>query len=127
MKMAELNEYLENNTIIEVNIGDEGGKLSGGQRQRIGIARALLTNPKILVLDEATSSLDAQTEGNVTNTINKIRQDSLVVIVAHRLATVRRADLVIYMQDGEVKAQGSFEQVRKLIPNFDAQAELMGL
>ena len=127
MKMAELNEYLENNTIIEVNIGDEGGKLSGGQRQRIGIARALLTNPKILVLDEATSSLDAQTEDNVTSTINKIRQDSLVVIVAHRLATVRRADLVIYMQDGEVKAQGSFEQVRKLIPNFDAQAELMGL
>ena len=127
MKMAELNEYLENNTITEVNIGDEGGKLSGGQRQRIGIARALLTNPKILVLDEATSSLDAQTEDNVTSTINKIRQDSLVVIVAHRLATVRRADLVIYMQDGEVKAQGSFEQVRKLIPNFDAQAELMGL
>ena len=127
MKMAELNEYLENNTIMEVNIGDEGGKLSGGQRQRIGIARALLTNPKILVLDEATSSLDAQTEDNVTSTINKIRLDSLVVIVAHRLATVRRADLVIYMQDGEVKAQGSFEQVRKLIPNFDAQAELMGL
>jgi len=127
MKMAELNEYMENNIITEVNIGDEGGKLSGGQRQRIGIARALLTNPKILVLDEATSSLDAQTEDNVTSTINKIRQDSLVVIVAHRLATVRRADLVIYMQDGEVKAQGSFEQVRKLIPNFDAQAELMGL
>ena len=127
MKMAELNEYLENNTITEVNIGDEGGKLSGGQRQRIGIARALLTNPKILVLDEATSSLDAQTEDNVTSTINKIRLDSLVVIVAHRLATVRRADLVIYLQDGEVKAQGSFEQVRKLIPNFDAQAELMGL
>ena len=127
MKMSELNEYLENNTITEINIGDEGGKLSGGQRQRIGIARALLTNPKILVLDEATSSLDAQTENNVTSTINKIRQDSLVVIVAHRLATVRRADLVIYMQDGEVKAQGSFEQVRKLIPNFDAQAELMGL
>ena len=127
MKMAELSEYLENNKIMEINIGDEGGKLSGGQRQRIGIARALLTNPKILVLDEATSSLDAQTEDNVTSTINKIRQDSLVVIVAHRLATVRRADLVIYMQDGEVKAQGSFEQVRKLIPNFDAQAELMGL
>ena len=127
MKMAELNEYLENNTIMEINIGDEGGKLSGGQRQRIGIARALLTNPKILVLDEATSSLDAQTEDNVTSTINKIRQSSLVVIVAHRLATVRRADLVIYMEDGEVKAQGSFEQVRKLVPNFDVQAELMGL
>jgi ABC-type bacteriocin/lantibiotic exporter with double-glycine peptidase domain len=79
------------------------------------------------MLDEATSSLDAQTEHNVTSTINKMREKSLVIIVAHRLATVRKADLVIYMQDGEVKAQGSFEQVRKLIPNFDAQAELMGL
>jgi len=128
MKMAELGEYIDtNNSIIEKNIGDEGGKLSGGQRQRIGIARALLTNPKILVLDEATSSLDAQTEDNVTSTINKIREDSLVLIVAHRLATVRRADLVIYMQEGQIKAQGSFEQVRELIPNFDTQAQLMGL
>jgi ABC-type multidrug transport system fused ATPase/permease subunit len=128
MKMAELGEYIDvNDAIIEKNIGDEGGKLSGGQRQRIGIARALLTNPKILVLDEATSSLDAQTEDNVTSTINKIREDSLVLIVAHRLATVRRADLVIYMQEGQIKAQGSFEQVRELIPNFDTQAQLMGL
>jgi ATP-binding cassette subfamily C protein len=128
MHMAELSEYInDDNEIIENNIGDEGGKLSGGQRQRIGIARALVTNPKILMLDEATSSLDAQTEHNVTSTINKMREKSLVIIVAHRLATVRKADLVIYMQDGEVKAQGSFEQVRKLIPNFDAQAELMGL
>ena len=128
MKMAELGEYIDaNNAIIEKNIGDEGGKLSGGQRQRIGIARALLTNPKILVLDEATSSLDAQTEDNVTSTINKIREDSLVLIVAHRLSTVRRADLVIYMQEGQIKAQGSFEQVRELIPNFDTQAQLMGL
>ena len=79
------------------------------------------------MLDEATSSLDAQTEDNVTSTINKVRKDSLVVVVAHRLATVRRADLVIYMQDGQITAQGSFEQVRELIPNFDAQAELMGL
>jgi ABC-type multidrug transport system fused ATPase/permease subunit len=128
MHMAELGEYInDNNEIIETNIGDEGGKLSGGQRQRVGIARALLTNPKILVLDEATSSLDAQTEDNVTSTINKIINNSLVLIVAHRLATVRKADLVIYMQDGEIKAQGSFEHVRDRIPNFDTQAQLMGL
>ncbi len=128
LKKAQLNEYIDaKGGILETNIGDEGGKLSGGQRQRIGIARALLTNPKILVMDEATSALDAQTEDNISNTISKIKQDSLVIVVAHRLATARKADLVIYMEEGKVKAQGSFDQVRALVPNFDTQAQLMGL
>jgi len=128
MQMAELGEYLNNNNeILNLNIGDEGGKLSGGQRQRIGIARALLTNPKILILDEATSSLDAQIEENISSTISKLRDDSLVVVVAHRLATVRKADVVVYMQDGQILAKGTFEQVRELIPDFDTQAQLMGL
>ncbi len=128
LRKAELNEYLGANEIIsDLNIGDEGGKLSGGQRQRIGIARALLTNPKILVMDEATSSLDAQTEDNIAKAVNRAKENSLVIVVAHRLATVRRADLVIYLENGQVKAQGSFEEVRKLVPDFDSQAELMGL
>jgi ABC-type bacteriocin/lantibiotic exporter with double-glycine peptidase domain len=128
LKKAQLNEYIDSkDMILEISIGDEGGKLSGGQRQRIGIARALLTNPKILVMDEATSALDAQTENNISNTLSKIKQDSLVIVVAHRLATARKADLVIYMEEGKVKAQGSFEQVRSLVPNFDTQAQLMGL
>lgn len=128
LKKAELNEYLDANEIIsDLNIGDDGGKLSGGQRQRIGIARALLTNPKILVMDEATSSLDAQTEDNIAKAINRAKENSLVIVVAHRLATVRRADLVIYLENGQVKAQGSFDEVRKLVPDFDSQAQLMGL
>jgi ABC-type multidrug transport system fused ATPase/permease subunit len=128
LRKAELNEYLSANEIIsDLNIGDEGGKLSGGQRQRIGIARALLTNPKILVMDEATSSLDAQTEDNIAKAVNRAKENSLVIVVAHRLATVRRADLVIYLENGQVKAQGSFDEVRKLVPDFDSQAELMGL
>jgi ABC-type multidrug transport system fused ATPase/permease subunit len=128
LRKAELNEYLGANEIIsDLNIGDDGGKLSGGQRQRIGIARALLTNPKILVMDEATSSLDAQTEDNIAKAVNRAKENSLVIVVAHRLATVRRADLVIYLENGQVRAQGSFDEVRKLVPDFDSQAELMGL
>ena len=128
LRKAELNEYLGANEIIsDLNIGDEGGKLSGGQRQRIGIARALLTNPKIIVMDEATSSLDAQTEDNIAKAVNKAKENSLVIVVAHRLATVRRADLVIYLENGQVRAQGSFDEVRKLVPDFDTQAQLMGL
>jgi ABC-type multidrug transport system fused ATPase/permease subunit len=112
---------------LDTEVGEAGAKLSGGQRQRLGIARALYTNPKLLVLDEATSALDGETESLVTESIQNLRGKVSVVMIAHRLSTVRNADVVIYMQSGRVQAVGTFEDVRKQIPNFDHQANLMGL
>jgi ABC-type bacteriocin/lantibiotic exporter with double-glycine peptidase domain len=112
---------------LNSNVGELGSKLSGGQRQRLGIARALLTSPGLIVLDEATSSLDGKTELDVTESILKLKGSVTLIFIAHRLSTVRDADQVIYLDKGEVKATGTFDEVRKAIPDFDSQASLMGL
>jgi ABC-type multidrug transport system fused ATPase/permease subunit len=112
---------------LDTQVGEVGSKISGGERQRIGIARALLTNPKLLILDEATSSLDGATEAEITESIQLIRGKVTIVIIAHRLSTVRNADTVLYLEKGHVLSLGSFEHVRREIPNFDIQAKLMGL
>ena len=118
-------DQLENG--IETNIGDGGQKLSGGQKQRLGIARSLITDPRLLVLDEATSALDGQTESDISNTLFSLRGKRTVVVIAHRLSSVREADTVIYMSGGQVLAKGTFDQVRAQVPDFDSQAKLMGL
>lgn len=112
---------------LSTPVGENGAKLSGGQKQRIGIARALFTNPKLLVLDEATSALDGQTENEVTEAIQDLRGQVTVIMIAHRLSTVRNADLVVYIDNGEIIAQGNFDEIRKKVPNFDNQATLLGL
>jgi ABC-type multidrug transport system fused ATPase/permease subunit len=112
---------------IQSRIGENATKLSGGQRQRLGIARALYTKPKLLVLDEATSSLDGQTELDISDAIFNLKGQVTVVTIAHRLSTVRNADIVIYLENGKILAQGTFNEVRGIVPNFDAQAKLMGL
>ena len=112
---------------INSQVGELGAKLSGGQRQRLGIARAMFTSPKLLVLDEATSSLDAETEESISRAIQNLRGSVTVIIVAHRLSTVREANLVLYMANGGILARGSFEEVRKMVPDFDRQAKLMGV
>ena len=112
---------------IDTKVGDGGQKLSGGQRQRLGIARSLITDPKLLVLDEATSALDGQTESDISNTLFSLRGNRTIVVIAHRLSSVRLADNVIYMDKGKILAQGTFEEVRAEVPNFDKQAKLMGL
>ena len=112
---------------LDTNLGERGAKISGGQRQRIGIARALFTKPKLLVLDEATSALDGGTEESISTDIQKLKGSTTVVLIAHRLSTVRDADLVLYMDKGEIVARGTFEEVRNAVPDFDRQAKLMGL
>jgi ATP-binding cassette, subfamily B, bacterial PglK len=112
---------------LDTQVGERGAKISGGQRQRLGIARAMFTQPLLLVLDEATSSLDAETETSISKAIQALRGTTTVVMIAHRLSTVRNADIVVYLSEGQIKATGTFDEVRALVPNFDRQATLMGL
>ncbi len=112
---------------LDTHLGERGAKISGGQRQRIGIARALFTKPKLLVLDEATSALDGGTEESISTAIHNLKGSTTVVLIAHRLSTVRDADSVLYMDKGEIVARGTFEEVRNAVPDFDRQAKLMGL
>lgn len=97
---------------LETAVGERGVRLSGGQRQRIGIARALYRRPRLLVLDEATSALDNETERRLTSTIEGLKGSMTMVIVAHRLSTVRHCDLLVFMSDGKVQSIGTFEEVR---------------
>ena len=112
---------------VNTLIGERGTRLSGGQRQRLGIARALFTNPKLIVLDEATSSLDGATEADISDAIQNLRGSVTVVMIAHRLSTVKGSDQLIYLSEGKLISQGSFEKVRQEVPDFDKQASLMGL
>lgn len=112
---------------VHAPIGERGMRVSGGQRQRIGIARALFTEPRVLVMDEATSALDTETEAAITDTIGNLRGQLTLIVVAHRLATIRDSDIVCFMRDGELVAQGTFDEVVATVPDFAHQAALAGL
>jgi ABC-type multidrug transport system fused ATPase/permease subunit len=108
-------------------VGERGARLSGGQRQRIGIARALYPEPKLLVLDEATSALDNETERRIADTIAGLRGQVTMVVVAHRLSTVRDCDAVVFMKDGEVAGIGSFDDLQVSNADFAHLVELGSL
>jgi ABC-type multidrug transport system fused ATPase/permease subunit len=112
---------------LDTQIGELGRRLSGGQRQRLGIARALYTRPRLLVLDEATSALDAETEQSITDMISELEGNVTTIVIAHRLSTVREVDALVYLDDGRILAQGTFDELRLAIPAFARQASLMGI
>jgi len=112
---------------IHTEITENGSSMSGGQRQRLGIARALISKPKLIVLDEATSALDGETEQRVAQAIKSLRGKATILVIAHRLSSVRDSDKVCYIEKGSVVFTGNFSQVKEMVPAFETQAKLMGL
>lgn len=111
-KIANAHEFIMQKELgYDTNIGDRGSKLSGGERQRLTIARAVLKNPPILILDEATSSLDTESERLVQDAINNMMQNRTSIVIAHRLSTIRHADEIIVLQKGKIVERGTHEQL----------------
>ena len=123
-KIANLHEFVSNDLPqgYATTVGERGVRLSGGQRQRIGIARALYHNPQVLILDEATSALDNLTEKAVMEAVNNLGQDITIILIAHRLSTVRQCDQIYLLERGEVKVKGTFEELTQANERFRAMA-----
>jgi ABC-type bacteriocin/lantibiotic exporter with double-glycine peptidase domain len=128
LEIADLSDFVKGlEGQLSYRISDAGKNLSGGQRQRLGIARALLTKPKIVIFDEATSALDAETENRVSESILKLTGECTVIFIAHRLSVVRSADMIYYIDKGKIVNQGTFEELRSINADFDNQANFMGI
>jgi ABC-type multidrug transport system fused ATPase/permease subunit len=112
---------------IDERIGERGVSLSGGQQQRIGIARALYADPLVLVLDEATSSLDTKTEDDVTRAIRSLRGETTLISVAHRISTIKDYDRICYVDNGRIIGVDSFRALADALPQFGLQVALAGL
>lgn len=113
-KIANIHDFVMNDLPLkyQTNVGERGIKLSGGQRQRLGIARALYNNPQVLVLDEATSALDNITEKMVMDSINKLKNKITIILIAHRLTTVKNCDNIFLLESGKIKKQGKFSELK---------------
>ena len=112
---------------VDAPIGERGLALSGGQRQRLGIARALYSDPLVLVMDEATSALDSRTEAAVTESVADLEGEVTVIVVAHRLATIKHSDRIFFLRRGNLVGSGTFDELVAQFPDFAEQAHLAGL
>ena len=123
-KIAKIHEYIVGNlpNKYETKVGDRGTKLSGGQKQRIGIARALYRRPKLFVLDEGTSALDNITENSIISSLKELEKKTTIIIIAHRLNTVKDCDIIFYMENGQIKDIGNFDYLVKNNRNFNKLA-----
>lgn len=126
-KIANLHEFVINELSdkYQTTVGERGVRLSGGQRQRIGIARALYHNPQVLILDEATSALDNLTEKAVMEAVHNLGDNITIIMIAHRLSTVKECDTIFLLEKGELKGQGSFEKLIEVSDSFRATATKM--
>ncbi len=124
-KIANLHEFVidELHLKYQTTIGERGVRLSGGQRQRIGIARALYNKPQVLILDEATSALDNLTEQAVMEAVHNLRKNITIILIAHRLSTVKNCDKIFFFNKGQLESQGTFDELVKLSDNFRVMVE----
>ena len=119
IKEASLEDFIEGlPNKVETVIGENGVRLSGGQRQRLGIARALYNNPKILIFDEATSSLDISTEKKITEEIMKFSGHRTMIFITHRLSTVKDCGTIFYLKDGKIESYGTYNKLLEINNEF---------
>jgi ABC-type multidrug transport system fused ATPase/permease subunit len=120
IKTAQLEDFVNDlPSGIETLVGEGGSRLSGGQKQRVGIARALVTKPMLIFMDEATSALESKTEQKISDTLASLDKSISVILIAHRITTIQYADKIIYMENGQIIASGSVEKVREVVPAFN--------